>query len=141
MMNSENVECSAEIAVEAASEDTSGRAVEGAIEDAAGGVAGEAAEAAAGCEAGEASEDKRVFTNEACPYFPCHRLPEGTRFNCVFCYCPLYALGPDCGGAYRYNEKGYKDCTYCTIMHEGSQGFDRVRDLFPKIAELARREM
>ncbi len=84
-------------------------------------------------------KDERIFTHDACPYFPCHQLPSDITFNCVFCYCPLYALGPDCGGAFRYNEKGYKDCTYCTVMHEGSRGFDRVQELFPKLAELARR--
>ena len=84
-------------------------------------------------------KDELIFTHDACPYFPCHQLPSDITFNCVFCYCPLYALGPDCGGAFRYNEKGYKDCTYCTVMHEGSRGFDRVQELFPKLAELARR--
>ena len=86
-------------------------------------------------------EDKRVFTNAECPYYPCHELPAGETFNCVFCYCPLYALGPECGGAFRYTEKGYKDCSHCTVMHRGSRGFDRVKKLFPKLAELARREV
>lgn len=87
-----------------------------------------------------AAEDKRVFTNVDCPYFPCHTLLANETFNCAFCYCPLYALGPECGGAFRYNEKGYKDCTYCTVMHEGARGFSRVQELFPKLAELARRK-
>ena len=26
------------------------------------------------------------FTNTACEYFPCHPVPEGTEFNCLFCY-------------------------------------------------------
>ena len=46
------------------------------------------------------------FTNGACPYFPCHEGVDPERFNCLFCYCPLYALGPRCGGAFTYTERG-----------------------------------
>ena len=46
------------------------------------------------------------FTNTACEYFPCHPVPEGTEFNCLFCYCPLYVLGRDCGGNFTYLETG-----------------------------------
>ena len=38
------------------------------------------------------------FTNRACEYFPCHEGVEPGSFNCLFCYCPLYALGTACGG-------------------------------------------
>ena len=38
------------------------------------------------------------FQNSRCEYFPCHKLPENGFFNCLFCYCPLYALGDKCGG-------------------------------------------
>ena len=33
------------------------------------------------------------FQNSACPYFPCHEKGNKEFFNCLFCYCPLYALG------------------------------------------------
>ena len=33
------------------------------------------------------------YTNKECEYYPCHPVPEGTEFNCLFCYCPLYMLG------------------------------------------------
>ena len=52
-----------------------------------------------------------------CEYFPCHRIADPARFSCLFCYCPLYMLGPDCGGNFRYTEKGIKDCTNCLIPH------------------------
>ena len=38
------------------------------------------------------------YTNKECEYYPCHPVPEGTEFNCLFCYCPLYMLGRKCGG-------------------------------------------
>ena len=51
------------------------------------------------------------FQNTECEYFPCHKGADPARFNCLFCYCPLYMLGPDCGGDFCYTEKGIKDCT------------------------------
>lgn len=60
----------------------------------------------------------RFFQNRACEYFPCHREIAPEDFNCLFCYCPLYALGKRCGGSYTYNAKGNKDCTGCTFPHQ-----------------------
>ena len=57
------------------------------------------------------------FQNRDCEYFPCHRGADPERFNCLFCYCPLYALGRRCGGAFRYNAQGNKDCTACLFPH------------------------
>ena len=37
------------------------------------------------------------FQNRACEYFPCHETDDPEHFNCLFCYCPLYALGELCG--------------------------------------------
>lgn len=57
------------------------------------------------------------FCNEQCEAFPCHEgIPE-EDFNCLFCYCPLYALGEKCGGRFRYTERGIKDCSLCGIPH------------------------
>lgn len=36
-----------------------------------------------------------------------------TIFNCLFCFCPLYLKGAECGGNFRYTEKGVKDCSQC----------------------------
>ena len=80
------------------------------------------------------------FRNTDCPYFPCHEGIEEQRFNCLFCYCPLYALGPRCGGDYSYTASGIKDCSQCTRMHEGETGVAVVKELFPLLAELARAE-
>ncbi len=55
--------------------------------------------------------------NRDCEYFPCHEGADPEGFNCLFCYCPLYALGEDCGGSYTYTEQGIKDCSGCRIPH------------------------
>lgn len=60
----------------------------------------------------------RFFENKACKYFPCHQGLED--FNCLFCYCPLYAR-EHCPGNPRYIEKDgrkIKVCTNCTFPHQ-----------------------
>ena len=81
----------------------------------------------------------QFFQNRACEYFPCHMGVAEADFNCLFCYCPLYALGPGCGGDFRYTARGVKDCSACTRLHEGDVGASVVRDMFPRLADLARR--
>lgn len=65
------------------------------------------------------------FQNTACEYFPCHETKHPERFNCLFCYCPLYALGRNCGGNFRYTPSGIKDCSGCMIPHE-KDNFGRI---------------
>lgn len=77
------------------------------------------------------------FQNRACPYFPCHEGVDEDEFNCLLCYCPLYALGPRCGGRFSYTERGVKNCTGCTVPHEGTRGVELVRKRFGELAELA----
>lgn len=78
------------------------------------------------------------FRNVSCPHFPCHAGVDERRFNCLFCYCPLYALGPDCGGTFLYTDAGVKDCSTCTRLHDGADGVRVVREQFPRLAELAK---
>jgi len=59
----------------------------------------------------------RFFNNANCEYFPCHVQPAPTLFNCLFCYCPLYALGAECGGIFEYHETGLKMCQDCHLPH------------------------
>ena len=54
--------------------------------------------------------------NRDCPYFPCHEGVAEERFNCLFCFCPLYFL-PDCGGNYTLINNKIKDCSNCLIPH------------------------
>lgn len=57
------------------------------------------------------------FQNRACEYFPCHPNVPLDEFNCLFCYCPLYALGRKCGGNCTYTPDGIKDCQHCAFPH------------------------
>lgn len=79
------------------------------------------------------------FQNTECEYFPCHPITDPERFSCLFCYCPLYALGRRCGGNYRYTDAGRKDCTGCLIPHL-PENYGRIVGRYPEIEELMRRE-
>lgn len=57
------------------------------------------------------------FQNRECEYFPCHEGVAEEDFNCLFCYCPLYMLGKECGGNFSYTEKGIKNCKNCNRPH------------------------
>lgn len=57
------------------------------------------------------------FQHTECEFFPCHEGVPADRFNCLFCYCPLYALGRDCKGAFHYLSNGIKDCSQCSFPH------------------------
>ncbi len=80
----------------------------------------------------------RFFAHTACEFYPCHDLPEGEELNCLFCFCPLYALGPDCGGNYRYvGERGdIKDCSACTVPHRRGN-YDYIMGRYAEIQKLA----
>ena len=63
----------------------------------------------------------KFFQNRMCEMFPCHKDTDGLseeNFNCLFCYCPLYALGKNCGGNFYYTEKGVKSCINCSFPHK-----------------------
>ena len=78
----------------------------------------------------DAPWDHSFFTNRSCKYFPCHKGADPKDFNCLFCYCPLYAMGPDCGGNYSLTQSGVKDCTGCLVPHR--------RENYAKIMEKLR---
>ena len=77
------------------------------------------------------------FQNRECEYFPCHKGADPDTFNCLFCYCPLYALGRKCGGNFRYNEKGFKDCTNCSFPHR-KDNYEKVIGRYGEIIDLVR---
>lgn len=83
--------------------------------------------------------DHSYFQNRACRYFPCHEVPDTGEFNCLFCYCPLYALGEQCGGNFTYTERGIKKCTGCVVPHRAG-GYEYVLSKFPQISELAKKK-
>lgn len=77
------------------------------------------------------------FKNESCEFFPCHEGIANGDFNCLFCYCPLYTLGKNCGGNYMYLPNGVKSCEKCTFPHK-RENYDRIISRFPDLAELAK---
>ena len=77
----------------------------------------------------------RFFQHSACEFFPCHKTDRLEDFNCLFCYCPLYALGRKCGGNFRYLENGVKDCSACLIPHRREK-YDFIVSRFEEILML-----
>ncbi len=77
------------------------------------------------------------FQNTACEYFPCHRGVEIQQFNCLFCYCPLYALGDRCGGDFTYTEGGIKDCSDCLRPHQKHR-YPEMLEEAQKVLEMAK---
>ncbi len=75
------------------------------------------------------------FKNEDCQFFPCHQ-KEGEFFNCLFCYCPLYALGAKCGGNFKYIEGDIKDCSDCLLPHS-EEGYAYIVAKYEEVKELA----
>ena len=77
------------------------------------------------------------FQNTQCEYFPCHETAHPEDFNCLFCYCPLYALGKKCLGNFKYNERGVKDCSACLVPHK-RENYDYINSRFREIMDVAR---
>ena len=78
------------------------------------------------------------FQNRDCEYFPCHKTEDTADFSCLFCYCPLYALGEDCGGNFTYTENGIKDCSNCLIPHRRGN-YTKVLEKMDRIQKLAQK--
>lgn len=79
-----------------------------------------------------AGKEYSFFNHKKCEYFPCHKTDNTEEFNCLFCYCPLYALKDKCGGNFSYTEKGIKDCSKCSVPHiKNNYGYimERFNDL------------
>ncbi|MBQ2786315.1 MAG: cysteine-rich small domain-containing protein [Oscillospiraceae bacterium] len=78
--------------------------------------------------------------NTSCECFPCHRTNDLENFNCLFCFCPLYALGDRCGGNYAYTNEGIKDCSGCMIPHcKGN--YDKIMEKMELVLELAKKKL
>ena len=88
-------------------------------------------------------EEKKAYSffhHAECEFFPCHKTNDPENFNCLFCYCPLYALGEKCGGNFTFTENGIKDCSNCMIPHRRGMGYDYVMQRFGAIMELAKKK-
>ena len=77
--------------------------------------------------------------NRQCEYFPCHACADAETFNCLFCFCPLYALGEKCGGNFTYTKDGIKDCSGCLRPHR-RESYDSIMKMMPQVLELAKRK-
>ena len=74
------------------------------------------------------------FQNRECEFFPCHQGADPENFNCLFCYCPLYALGKKCGGNCSLTESGIKDCSGCLVPHR-RENYGRIIARFGELCE------
>ena len=79
------------------------------------------------------------FQNTKCEYFPCHKVSDPENFNCLFCYCPLYALGRKCGGNFESNESGFKDCSGCAVPHR-RENYEKVVSRYKDIMDVVREQ-
>ena len=66
------------------------------------------------------------FSHKNCEFFPCHKTDDPDNFNCLFCYCPLYALGD-------------KDCSNCMVPHK-RDNYGYIMSRFGDIVELTRKK-
>ncbi|MBE6983983.1 MAG: metal-binding protein [Ruminococcaceae bacterium] len=83
-------------------------------------------------------EHYKFFQNKECEYFPCHKCENTENFNCLFCYCPLYALGDRCGGNFTYTESGIKDCSRCLIPHK-RENYGYIMEKMGEVIELTKK--
>ena len=77
--------------------------------------------------------------NTSCEYFPCHTIKDEKKFNCLFCYCPLYTLGERCGGSPIYTSTGIKSCRECSIIHEKEEGILHIKKMIPKVLKMVKK--
>jgi Zn-finger protein len=84
-------------------------------------------------------ENYKKITHTSCEYFPCHTGVKAKDFNCLFCYCPLYALKEACGGDYSYTKTGIKNCMACTKPHD-DMSYDYVMSKMDLLMKLASNE-
>ena len=80
----------------------------------------------------------KFFQNKECEYFPCHQNADPETFSCLFCYCPLYALGDKCGGNFTYTEQGIKDCSACLKPHR-RENYLKIMEKMTDVLELAKK--
>ena len=85
------------------------------------------------------SENYKFFNHKDCEYFPCHKTNDPDNFNCLFCYCPLYALKDKCGGNFRYTDNGIKDCSNCFLPHR-RDNYDYIIRKFQDIINITKKE-
>ena len=76
-------------------------------------------------------KNSEFLQNQECEYFPCHKINDINKFNCLFCYCPLYMLKEKCGGNFKYTARGIKSCVNCVIPHMKDTGYKFIQEKMP----------
>ena len=77
------------------------------------------------------------INHKECEFFPCHKTEDPDNINCLFCYCPLYALKDKCGGNFKYTEDGIKDCSNCMVPHK-KNNYAYIMSKYADILEITR---
>lgn len=80
------------------------------------------------------TQNYKFFQHKECEMFPCHQTQSVQDFNCLFCYCPLYVLGKECGGNFTYTEKGIKSCINCDFPHQ-RENYEKINSRFKDIVK------
>ena len=81
----------------------------------------------------------KFIHHKDCEFFPCHQVKNIENFNCMFCYCPLYMLGENCGGNFKYTPHGIKDCSNCTLPHIKEVGYDHIQKKMLEVIEIVQK--
>lgn len=74
----------------------------------------------------QSNANSHFYQNVDCEFFPCHSIDNLEKFNCLFCFCPLYAFNERCGGNYTFTKDGIKDCSKCSLPHEVGNYYDVI---------------
>ena len=80
------------------------------------------------------------YQNKECEYFPCHDTDDVENFNCLFCFCPLYALGDKCGGNFTIDEDGIKNCSKCMVPHK-RENYGYITGKYQEIGKLVKEQL
>lgn len=86
------------------------------------------------------TKEYSFFSHKKCEYFPCHEGADADNFNCLFCYCPLYALGKNCGGNFKITSKGIKDCSECRLPHK-RESYDYIIGKYKELMEVVKKQL
>ena len=81
---------------------------------------------------------EKFFCNKDCKFFPCHKTEDEENFNCLYCFCPLYALGDKCGGNFTYTKSGVKNCDSCSLPHT-PEGTEHINKMISEIIKIAKK--
>ena len=80
----------------------------------------------------------RLVVVDGVPAASAEEKADPETFSCLFCYCPLYALGDQCGGNFSYTESGIKDCSKCLRPHR-RENYDGICRQMVQVMEMVKK--